>query len=372
VKTALILGTLPGQVDAIEALRRRGLAVHACGHERVGPGVAAADAFHQVDITDVEAVRRLAEEVSADLVYSVGSDIAMPTVVAVSESLGLPHFHGSALTAVLRDKRALRTRLAEAGLSPVRHRAAAPGEAVPDWDVYPAIVKPVDAQGQRGISVVTDEAGLGPALRTAQAAARSGAAIVEELLEGPEVSAHAYVEGGAVRFFLPSDRHVWDGPMVGVPRAHSVPLSTATASAREAIRGLVGACVQALGVADGPLYFQMILTAEGPRVVEIASRLDGCHLWRLIDLATGFDLLDAVLGRLLGEPWPDAPVEPAAEPMTLEFFLGSPDDVVPADYLARTAKDDALFVDLQVAPGEVPRRVNDVVARLGYEIYRGA
>lgn len=149
VKRALVLGTLAGQVDAIQALRARGIETFACGHERKGPGVDEADGFHLVDITDIEAVRNLAEQLSVDLVYSVGSDIAMPAVVSVSESLSLPHFHGSRLTRVLRRKEELRSVLAEAGLSPVRfeHVATSADHA---WDLFPCIVKPVDSQGQRG------------------------------------------------------------------------------------------------------------------------------------------------------------------------------------------------------------------------------
>lgn len=368
---ALILGALPGQVDAIEALKSRGLDVHACGHERAGPGVTAADHFWQVDITEVAAVRDLADRIEADLVYSVGSDIAMPTVVAVSEELGLPHFHSSALTEVLRSKSLTRARLDAAGLSPVRHLTLGPETDANTWDRFPAFVKPVDAQGQRGISVVTERAGLSEAIGAARAASRTGEVIVEEVLEGPEVSVHVFVEDGEVRFFLPSDRYVWEGPMVGVAQRHSIPLAPGTAGSHDHLRELVEACVAAFGVMFGPLYFQTILTVDGPRIVEVASRLDGCHMWRLIQLSTGFDFLDAVLGRLLGEPWPEGPIEPIAEPMTLRFFLDSPEVVVTDDYLAPRMTTDPLFVDLQVALGERPRRTNDAVARFGYEIYRG-
>jgi len=368
---ALILGTLPGQVDAIEALKRRGLEVHACGHQRVGPGVIAADRFWQVDITDVSAVRDLAAEIDAQLVYSVGSDIAMPTVVGVSEALGLPHFHSSALTEVLRSKTLTRERLDAAGLSPVAHQRVRPGEDAHEWSVFPAFVKPVDSQGQRGISIVSDPAQLQAALAEARGATRSGEVIVEEVLRGPEVSIHVFVEDGDVRFFLPSDRYVWDGPMVGVAESHTIPLAPATRDAHDSLRELVEQCVAAFGVTTGPLYFQTVVTEAGPRIIEIASRLDGCHMWRLIKMTTGFDFLDAVLGRLLGEPWPDIPEEPPAQPMTLRFFLDSPDVVATDEYLAATATPDALFVDLQVPRGERPRRTNDVVARFGYEIYRG-
>jgi len=368
---ALILGTLPGQVDAIEALKQRGLEVHACGHERAGPGVTAADRFWQVDITDVSAVRDLAVDIDAQLVYSVGSDIAMPTVVGVSEELGLPHFHSSALTEVLRSKTLTRERLDAARLSPVAHQKVVPGHDAPEWSVFPAFVKPVDAQGQRGISVVSNSEQLEVALREARGATRSGEVIVEEALQGPEVSIHVFVDDGDIRFFLPSDRYVWDGPMVGVAESHAIPLAPATQGAHDSLRALVTQCVAALGVVTGPLYFQTIVTSDGPRIVEIASRLDGCHMWRLIRMTTGFDFLDAVLGRLLGEPWPDIAEEPAAEPMTLRFFLDSPDVVATDEYLAATATPGALFVDLQVPRGERPRRTNDVVARFGYEIFRG-
>lgn len=368
---ALILGTLPGQVDAIEALKERGLEVHACGHERVGPGVTAADRFWQVDITDISAVGDLAASIEAQLVYSLGSDIAMPTVVAVSEALGLPHFHSSALTEVLRSKTLTRERLDSAGVSPVAYQRVGPQDDAQGWAVFPAFVKPVDSQGQRGISVVSDRAQLQVALDEARTATRTGEVIVEEVLRGPEVSIHVFVDDGDVRFFLASDRYVWDGPMVGVAESHAIPLAPATEGAHDSLRELVTQCVAALGVTNGPLYFQTIVTTNGPRIVEIASRLDGCHMWRLIRMTTGFDFLDAVMGRLLGEPWPDVPVEPAAEPMTLRFFLDSPDVVATDEYLAATATADALFVDLQVPRGERPRRTNDVVARFGYEIYRG-
>lgn len=371
MKEALVLGTLAGQVDAIEALKARGVQTHACGHVQRGPGVEAADEFHLVDITDVEAVSALAVSIEADLVYSVGSDIAMPTVTAVSEELGLPCFHGVALTDVLRRKQELRVRLARAGLSPVQYASVEPGQPDPAWGVFPAIVKPVDSQGQRGITVVESEAELPAAIATARASAVSGAVIIEELLRGPEVSAHVIVGGGEVLLFLPSDRHVWDGPLIGTPQAHSLPLRAETAVWEEEFRALAEQVVTALGVQDGPLYFQVILTESGPRIVEIASRLDGCHLWRLVKLSTGIDILDAVLGRLLGEPWPNFPQRPQIEPMTLEFLLSPPDDVVTEEYYRANVHPEALYVERQVAVGELPRRTNDVIARVGYEVYGG-
>lgn len=184
------------------------------------------------------------------------------------------------------------------------------------------------------------------------------------------MSAHVIVDSGEVRLVLPSDRHVWAGDLIGVPEAHSIPLRPETKAHESELRELVDEAVAALGVSDGPLYFQVILTRSGPRIVEIASRLDGCHLWRLVKLATGYDLLNDVLGRLTGEDW-RAPEDPRIEPSTLRFFLDSPDTLVSDAYRSSTQSPDPEYVEWQLEPDGSPRRTNDVVARLGYEITRG-
>lgn len=369
VKRALVLGALAGQVDAIDALRARGIKTFACGHERKGPGVHAADEFHIADITDAQAVQRLAEELDVDLVYSVGSDIAMLPVVEVSKSLGTPHFHGVALTQVLRRKEELRVALAKAKLSPVAFEYIQSGRSS-EWNHFPCIVKPVDAQGQRGITIVRNRDDLSAAIELAKASSSSDDAIVEELLIGPEISAHVIVNSGTVQLVIPSDRHLWEGSLSGIPRAHSIPLNPETIKSEAEINGLIRATVAALGVLDGPLYFQMIVTTEGPRIVEIASRLDGCHLWRMIRFSTGYDLLDDVIGRLCGEPW-KAPGTLEAVPTTLQFFLDSPDIKVSEEYKFSTPTAGAEYVEWQLEPGELPRKTNAFVSRLGYEIYPG-
>src|SRR5699024_7060818 len=114
-------------------------------------------------------------------------------------------------------------------------------------------------------------------------------------------------------------------------------------------RELAERIVTTLGVTEGPLYFQAICTTAGPRIIEIASRLDGCHLWRLLRFSTGFDLMDAVLGRLLGEPWPLFPSENEVNPMVLDFILDSPDTVVTPEYINRVVREDAIFSEIQTA-----------------------
>lgn len=367
-RRALILGTLPGQTDAITRLQREGWTVFACGHERVGTGVAAADEFFLADILDVDQVAELAERLAVDVVYSVGSDIAMPTVAAVSARLGLASFHDLEVTETLHRKGRMRTFLARQGLSPVQHAVVDGEDALSGFGAYPAILKPADSQGQRGISVVASHDEAVAALPEALGASRSSTAIIEEFLDGPEISIHVVVVDGVVALFLPSDRHVWEGPVVGFPEGHTMPASFLDEDTTAAARELVDRVVAGLGVTDGPLYFQMILTSAGPRIVEVAPRLDGCHLWRLIEVHSDWDLLTALFRLLVGDGWQGPASWPSSPSHTLRFHLSAPDEPFdPSDHdVSRFGT--VVYEEFQVEPGTTPRSINDHVARVGYAI----
>lgn len=367
-RSALILGALPGQADAMHRLRSAGWKVFACGHRREGAGVEAADDFFVVDILDVDGVAELAERLGVDVVYSVGSDIAMPTVAAVSERLGLPLFHSSEITQILHRKDLLRTFLAEQDLSPVAHRIVLSAADLDGFTTFPAIVKPVDSQGQRGITIVEDRAAAEAALPAAIEASHSGRAVIEEFLVGPEITVHVFVVDGEARILPASDRIVWEGPLTGIPSAHVMPARTLDDTSTAQMDDLIRRFVAALGARNGPLYFQLILTAAGPRIVEVAPRLDGCHLWRLLEVHTGFDILSACFTQMLGDPWPGDPDVPTGVSHTLRFHLTDPR--IPFDPAAHSFADlgEVVFEEFHVEPGELARDVNGHVARLGYAI----
>jgi biotin carboxylase len=366
--SALILGTLHGQAEPIQRLRDRGWTVYSCGHRREGPGVACADEFFEVDILAVDKVEALARDLNVDLVYSVGSDIAMPTVATVSERLGLPMFHTVEQTEVLHRKVNLRSFLSKYGLSPVVNLSVKNPADLRNFSRFPAIVKPSDSQGQRGITVVQNMEEAIAAVPVAIESSSSCTAIIEEFLDGPEVSVHVFAVDRKVQFQLVSDRHVWDGPLTGVPSAHTVPSRFVDAQTLTQIDDLVREVVRFLEVTTGPMYFQLILTEHGPRIVEIAPRLDGCHLWRLVELHTGFNILDRCFELLAGEPWQAVDYDEDGSTHELQFLLADPSNVFHAADWQSDASSTVLYEEFQVEEGQHPRRTNDVVARLGFRI----
>jgi biotin carboxylase len=168
----------------------------------------------------------------------------------------------------------------------------------------PCVVKAPDRQGQRGLSVVRDERELAAALETAIEASRTASAVVEELVDGPELTVNAFSIDGELHPLIVTDRITAEPPAFGVALAHVWPSEENASAAVEVVRH----AVEALGIRNGPTYTQVRIAPEGPKVMELAARLGGGHDAELCEAALGVDLNALALAAALGED--TSPPEP--------------------------------------------------------------
>jgi len=299
---AIILGVGHAQVDAIKYLQSNGWFVIGCSYRNEGPGVLLVDQFELINITDSHAVRTLAKKENAQFVYSIGSDIAMPTIVKVSQSLGLPSFLTPEQADLLHNKSHIREYLAQNQLSTVKYLTAKSKQQACCWDSYPAIIKPVDSQGQRGVFIVKSKDDLGKLFDKASGFSQSKSIIIEEYLDGPEISVNLLLINGKIIYTFITDRFAVDYVQGGIPQSHHLPSKSCVGDALIETNALIEKCLKIIGIKDGPMYFQIKLTAKGPRIIEIAPRLDGCHLWQLIKYCYDVDLLALTFRALLDQP----------------------------------------------------------------------
>ena len=260
----MVLGTNAGQADLIAHMKGRGWYVVGVSPKVGEPGQALCDAVEHIDIRDLDALARAAARHRVDLVWSISSDVAMRSVTALSERLGLPHFHDSAFIELLDDKAALRGFLADRDLGAVPYVQVRAADEAAAWDVFPCMVKPTDGQGQRGVQRIDAPAGLAGAIDAALAFSHSGRAIVEGFLDGVELSCNVVCCGGEIRMKVLSERLVHGPAAPGVPRGHLVPPRNVTAAEQAAALALATRITAAFGTRDGVLYFQMIVTPAGP------------------------------------------------------------------------------------------------------------
>ncbi|MGO1374983.1 ATP-grasp domain-containing protein [Psychrobacter sp. AOP5-GZ1-6] len=299
--TILILGTNSGQLDLIKAMKELGWFVIGCSNRSDEVGVKYTDKFFEVDIRDIDAVSKIAIENNVDLVYSVSSDTAIKSVVQVSSKLNLPTFYSEDLIRLLDNKQELRRFLNDAKLSYVNYIEIDDISDSSDWDTFPCIVKPSNAQGQRGVQKVNNLKELQESILNAKQFSSNNTAIIEDFLDGVEISCNVLVSNGQIIFDTLSERLTYNDDYFGIPKGHVIPCVNIDENAQKEAVVLVHNVVKALDIKNGPLYFQMKATTKGVKIIEIAPRLDGCHVWRLIKDATDRNFLTETLEVLLND-----------------------------------------------------------------------
>jgi hypothetical protein len=132
-------------------------------------------------------------------------------------------------------------------------------------------------------------------------------------------------------------------------------------------QGLVRDVVALLGARNGTFYFQMKATPDGVKIVEIAPRLDGCHIWRLMTHACGIDFLALAVARLTGE---GVAVERREPDGVYELMFQQ----VPPGTTFRAADfpppPDALYHEHRYVDGQTVAPINGQLEVVGYYVRR--
>ena len=231
----------------------------AVDRDPAAPGFAYADKRALVSTEDEPGIDRLARAEDVDGIISPGADWPVGVAARVAERLGLPHPIDGATAALATTKSRQRERFAAAGV---------PQPRLLDEPTAPCVVKAPDRQGQRGLTLRAHATtSCRPRSRPRSQASRNGTYIVEEYVDGPEVTVNAVSVDGVFHPLTVTDRLTADPPAFGVALAHAWPCVESTQAPIEAAR----AAAEALGIRNGPTYTQIRLGPSGAR-----SRRAGC------------------------------------------------------------------------------------------------
>ncbi|UCF99069.1 MAG: ATP-grasp domain-containing protein [Spirochaetaceae bacterium] len=313
----LILGGGVMQLPAVRLAKGKGWSVVVAAANIIQEIQTLADRCEQVDLRDRKAVTRLARAIQRkeglDGVFTAGTDFST-TVAWIAENLELPGIpYTSALAAT--DKARMRAAFqAQKVPSPAfftvekavlrsasRSRQSRGAALLPSGFSFPLVVKPVDNMGARGVRRVDDAQQLGAALEVALEQSACGKAIVEQHLEGPELSLDAVIYDGRVSICGVADRHICFPPYF-VEMGHTMPSVLDAKLLRRAEEVFVRG-IRALGISQGAAKGDIKVTPEGPVVGEIAARLSGGYMsgWTF-PFASGVEVTDAALNIAMGLP----------------------------------------------------------------------
>jgi biotin carboxylase len=327
MKTLLFVGAGRHQRRAILQARERGLRVVAVDRNEGAPGLAAADVGETVDFTDVEGVVEVARRHGVDGALTVSADRAVPVVAAVTERLGLPSI-GTRTAHLMTHKIGMRRTLAEAGVPQPRFAAVRDlreARAALETVALPAVLKPADSGGQRGVFRIESQDDLDRHLHSALAESTTGEAIVESFVDGVEMNGIVVARDGEAALLTLSDRLRPPGIGFGVGWIHVYPASIYGDQLALAERVAIQA-VQALGLRNGIAFPQLIAAPDGEVVVvEVAARIPGGQMADLVRHAVGVDLVEVAFRQALGEEVPDEVALPRfSQPLAIRFLTAEP------------------------------------------------
>ncbi len=296
-RRVLVLGAGPSQLGLLEATRVRGLWTAACDRDPGAPGFRFAERRCIVSIEDEPAVERLASALAPDGIIAPGRDRSTAVAARIAEKLGIAHPLSPATAALCASRIRQREALAGAGV-PQPHWQAIAGSAEEVELALPVVVKTVDRSGQTQLRLVEHAGALAAAVEAARAASRGGPVLVEEVVDGPEVTVTGFSVAGEYVPLLVSDRVCAKPPAFGVPLSETWPSPHAQAAAEVARRA-----VEALSILEGPSHVRLVLSRGGPEVLQVSARLGANHEAELVALATGVDLNQLALSAAVGWPF---------------------------------------------------------------------
>lgn len=278
VKRVLVIGS-GGREHALVLALGRDPAVAEVHAAPGNPGTASVATNHPVDILDGSAVAALAGELGADLVV-VGPEA--PLVAGVADAVraaGIACFGPSAAAARLEGSKAFaKDVMAAAGVPTARARVCADrADVTAALDDFgpPYVVKDDGLAAGKGVVVTQDRD------EALAHAAACGRVVVEEYLDGPEVSLFAVTDGTSVRALQPAQdfKRVGEGdtgPNTGgmgayTPLPWAPPDLVADVTAR-VLQPTVDELARRGTPFVGLLYAGLALTSRGVQVIEFNAR----------------------------------------------------------------------------------------------------
>ncbi|MEQ1894908.1 MAG: ATP-grasp domain-containing protein [Planctomycetota bacterium] len=332
-RTLLVLGGSSDQLSLVRAAQRLGLATLCLDMNPSSPAFAEAEESAVVSTRDVPSILAFLEQRkqrggTLAGVLTMASDIP-DVVAAVAEHCGLAG--PSRETARLAtDKLAMKQRFAERGV-PIPWFAE-----VRELDELEqarrergtVVLKPIDRSGSRGVFVVRPGDDARELFTRSREFAYSGRVMVEQHLEGPQLSTESVLWDGRAMTPGFADRNyelnARFAPQV-MENGGWVP-SRFEGAERRAIEEATVAAARALGIERGTAKGDLVWTKDGPKVIEIAARLSGGDLCEsLVPLSSGVDYVREAVRIALGEEPDWAALEPKrARPVANRYFFPEP------------------------------------------------
>lgn len=305
-KKIMILGASVLQLPAIEKAKDMGLNVVAVDMNPDAIGFSVPGTEKEIISTiDTPAIIEAAKKHRINGIMTLATDMPMRSVAAVAKEMNLVGVNEE--TALKATNKAEMRKALQLGGVPIPKFYIVSNEyeymeAVKKF-TSPFIVKPADNSGSRGIFEVIDITNkelVKKAYEYSKEYSKMGDVVVEEYMKGPEVSVETLSIDGVCYVIQITDKLTTGAPHY-VEMGHSQPTRYSGKIINQ-ISEVAKAANRAIGIKNGPSHTEIIVTSEGPKIVELGARLGGDNITtHLVPLSTGVNMVECCIKIALGE-----------------------------------------------------------------------
>lgn len=234
---------------------------------------------------------------------------------------------------------------------------------------YPLIIKPVDAFSSRGVMKVIDFNELKKFEPETRKFSSDGEIIVEEFLEGQEMSVESITFRGKTHILQYTEKIITPYPYT-VEMGHIQPAELSDKQ-KEVIDKAVIKAIASLGLDNIPCHTELKLTENGPVIIEVGARLGGDYIASYLTLhSTGVNMdaatADVAMGNL-----PDIKMKLNQYSGIFYFHLGEGKKVSAInDWQKILHSGEAVYAALFIKPGDLIPRLTDSAKRSGFIILK--
>ncbi|MBT5229606.1 MAG: ATP-grasp domain-containing protein [Methylococcales bacterium] len=351
-RAILILGASLDQLFMIESAHEMGLQTVVIDGNAKAPGLAKATWSKDIDFSHIVEVIAYVDEliddgVNLQGVATMGSDVPH-LLAAISSYYGWP---GPSVktAAIATDKFLMKECFSEMGIA-VPHYAEIKQQneintCWQQWGCSAVVIKPVSEAGSRGVRVIHEVEQIEPAYLAARSQSRNNRVILEEYIDGPQISTETIVYRD--QYFHPgfADRvYEYQGNFFpNIMENGGWQPSQLSSKKREAICELIELAAQAIGIHDGVMKGDCVWSEkyDKPMIIEVAARLSGGDFSAsLVPLAHDVNYVKTVLALSLGDEPDLKALKPTREKVAANRYFFLPEGTLQAI----EGLDDALLI----------------------------
>lgn len=296
----LVFGGGPLQLSLIETAKKLGYYTIVIDPDDNAPGREIADIFFTVAGNDFDKTLEIAKQHNVKGIVTAATDKPILMMCRVAKELSLPFPSYDSCETVL-NKAKFKKFLYENKL-PHAKGISVVGEVLPETFnlQFPLITKPVTNSGSRGVIKVENQKELSTAVQETLLHSKNSKFLIEEYIEGDEISVEVLVQKAVVHIIQITDKIV-SPPPYNVEMGHIQP--SKYSYLKENIKVLLQTIVNKSGLDNCALHPEMKVNNDKITIIEIGPRLGGDFITsHLVPLSTSVNIEEQLINIALDIP----------------------------------------------------------------------